>query len=180
MYEGSEGRIINSGIVSYYSFQNLSSFRMLSNNVNFKNEETWFSLFCTSVKVGLSLKKYSVVAYTSPVSRRCTEEDKHIDFKFCIYLNLWAGIVQSKLGHGSDNQGIVSRFSVVAVSCYFSLLQSVQSDSGIHPIQWVPRAVITAQCKRGHSSLVASAYALMLQSGANLLKLLDYFLYWYL
>jgi len=61
-------------------------------------------------------KKYSVVAYTSPVSRRCTEEDKHIDFKFSIYLNLWAGIAQSvyKLGHGPDNQGIVSRFSAGA------------------------------------------------------------------
>jgi hypothetical protein len=75
------------------------------------------------MKFGLSLKKYSVVAYTSPVSSRSTEEDKHIDFKFCIYLNLWAGIAQSvyKLGHGQHNQGIVSRLSAGAsVMLFFS------------------------------------------------------------
>jgi hypothetical protein len=40
MYEEIEGRIINSGIVSYHSLQNLSSFRLLSNNVNIKDTET--------------------------------------------------------------------------------------------------------------------------------------------
>ena len=40
MYEGIEGRIINSGIISYHSLQNLSSFRLLSNIVNIKDTET--------------------------------------------------------------------------------------------------------------------------------------------
>jgi hypothetical protein len=40
MYEGIEGRIINSGIVSNHSLQNLSSFHLLSNNVNIKDTET--------------------------------------------------------------------------------------------------------------------------------------------
>lgn len=65
------------------------------------------------MKVGLSLKKISIRGvYQSGF----TEGDKHIDFKFSIYSNLRAGIAQSacKLGHGPDNQGIVSRFSAGA------------------------------------------------------------------
>jgi len=125
MYEGIEGRITNSGIVSCHSLQNLSPSVCNLTSWTLKTEKQFWTLKIEKRvwNLFLTLKKNSFVEYTSPVSRRCTEGDKHMDFKFSIYSNLWAGIAQSacKLGHGPDNQGIMSQFSAgSSVMLFFS------------------------------------------------------------